>query len=73
MKRPRMLLGIVALAAILTALFFVLTHHTSKPLTYQGKPIEYWFAQLPVTPVPPPGVDFGNVRVFIKSTGQQCS
>jgi hypothetical protein len=71
MKRSRILVGIVALAVILTALFFVLTRHTPKPLTYQGKPIEYWFARLPVTPVPPPGVDLGNVRGFIESMGQR--
>jgi hypothetical protein len=78
MNRLRILLGIVAVAGILGALIFFFTRHAAKPLTYRGRSIEYWFAQLPVTPIPPPGVDLGNVRVhqmnvrgFIKSTGQQ--
>jgi hypothetical protein len=50
---------------------------TSKLLTYQGKTIEYWFAQLPLnpmplTPMPPPGVEFSpNSQVFVTSYGQQ--
>jgi hypothetical protein len=72
MKRSRIFISVVALAAILTTLFLVLTRHTSKPLTYQGKPIEYWFAQLPITPMPPPGVEFSpNIRAFVTSHGQQ--
>ncbi|MHB8520282.1 MAG: hypothetical protein ACYDH9_05940 [Limisphaerales bacterium] len=75
MNHPRILLSIVVLAAILGALILVLTRETAKPLTYQGKSIEYWFKQLPVTPIPPSGVAPGvyqvNVRGFIKATGQQ--
>jgi len=77
MNRLRILLGIVAVAGILGALIFFFSRHAAKPLTYRGRSIQYWFAQLPVTPIPPPGVDLGNVRGFmnvrgfIKSTGQQ--
>jgi hypothetical protein len=48
-----------------------LRRQSTKMLSYHGKSIDYWFAQLPVTPVPPPGIDLGNIRGFIKSTGQQ--
>ncbi|MHB8519971.1 MAG: hypothetical protein ACYDH9_04365 [Limisphaerales bacterium] len=75
MNHPRILLSIVVLAAILGALILVLTRQTAKSLIYQGKSIEYWFEQLPVTPILPSGVAPAvyqvNVRGFIKSTGQQ--
>ena len=71
MNRSRILLGLVAFAGILGVLLFVLSRQTAKPLTYRDKSIEYWLVQLPVTPVPPPGVDLGNLRGFIKATGQQ--
>ncbi len=71
MKRSSILVGIVALCGILGILLFVITRRASEPLMYRGKPIEFWVAQLPVTPVPPPGVDLGNVRGFVKAMGQQ--
>jgi hypothetical protein len=71
MKRSRLIFGTIALTAILALLLLVLSSRTSKPLTYQGKPIEYWFVRLPVTPVPPPGVDLGNMQGFVKSFGQK--
>ena len=71
MKRSWIFSCIVVLVAIFAATYLVLIRSNPKPLTYQGKPIECWFAQLPVTPIPPPEAVFGNIRGFIKSTGQQ--
>lgn len=71
MKCCRILLGIVALCGILGMLLFVTAHRASDPLMYRGNPIEYWVAQLPVTPIPPPGVDLGNVKGFVRAMGQQ--
>src|SRR5262245_38020338 len=71
MKRALIMIGIVALAIILAVLLLVPNRRSSKTLTYQGKPIEYWFVRLPVTPVPPPGIDLGNIQGFVKSFGQQ--
>jgi hypothetical protein len=71
MKRWLIILGVVALAGLLAVLLLALKRGTSKPLTYQGKTMDYWFTRLPVTPVPPPGVDMGNVQGFVKSKGQQ--
>lgn len=65
-----MFFGFLGLAALLVMWFLLQSLRSTKPLVYQGRPIEYWFARLPVTPVPPPGVVLGNVRGFIKSTGQ---
>lgn len=72
MKPARIFLGIVVLVALsLAVLLFLLPKTAPKPLTYRGKNIDYWFSQLPVTPVPPPGIDLGNVQGFVKSMGQQ--
>jgi len=73
MNRARILVVILAIGGIVGALVLFLTRarDAAKPLTYRDRTIEDWFAQMPVTPLPPPGVDLGNVRGFIKSTGQQ--
>jgi len=71
MKRPRVLVSLLAVVGISTAaLFLTLMRQKPGPSKYLGKPIGYWFEQLPATPVPPPGVDLGNVQGFVKSMGQ---
>jgi hypothetical protein len=69
MKRLPLLTGLVVLIVLLIGLLAV-RYNKPRPLTYSGKPLEYWFAQLPVTPVPPPGIDLGNVQGFVKNMGQ---
>src|SRR5262245_51882530 len=68
MKRLPVLAGLLVLFALIGLLF--VGYKKPRPLIYLGKPLEYWFAQLPVTPVPPPGIDLGNVQGFVKNMGQ---
>jgi len=69
MKRLPLLTGLLVLIVLLIGLLAV-RYKKPRPLTFSGKPLEYWFAQLPVTPVPPPGIDLGNVQGFVKNMGQ---
>jgi hypothetical protein len=62
MNRARILVVILAIGGIVGALVLFLTRarDAAKPLTYRDRTIEDWFAQMPVTPLPPPGVDLGT-------------
>src|SRR5690348_8696941 len=68
MKRVLIVFAVIAVVGV--GLTLVLTRPKTEPLSYQGKSIEHWFAQLPVAVIPPPGSQFGNSRAVIKSYGQ---
>jgi len=64
MKRQCFLIAVLAIIGI--GLFLVFSRPT-QALTYQGKSIEHWFAQLPVAVIPPPGVRLGSARAVVTS------
>ena len=68
MKRSLISVGIVLISVVT----FKLAWESRAPTraAYQGRGIEEWFKELPLTVIPPPGTWFGDERARFKSYGQ---